>query len=156
MASAENTWTVWGEILQIFLVKNAPVLFGNKSFVFQHSSESTLFSRHVCKKVDNVISGDHREILQIEKNLGSNPTTIPQFLVSAFVSCLLFMLYVRVVRAVQNWMRQNSSTNLVGEGGGGEVWKTPECTLDIPPCIIVRSWRLKHIFSLTFLYLYTD
>ncbi len=45
--------------------------------MFQHC-ESTLFSHYVRRKVLRVdlISRDHKEILQIEKNLGNNPNTV--------------------------------------------------------------------------------
>ncbi len=67
-----------------------------------HSCSSTPASPHHFRlkkflRVDENIE----KILQIEKNRGNNPTIKPQHFVSASVSSLLFMLYVRVVRAIQ-------------------------------------------------------
>ncbi len=54
--------------------------------------------------------------------MGNNPTTIPQNFVSASVSCLLFMLYVRVVRAVPKTLNSSELIDGGGGGGGGENW----------------------------------
>jgi hypothetical protein len=58
----QKIWTVWGVILQILWIKNAPVIFRNKSFVVQRAT-SVQYSKYSAKRIQRGIGTCHLYVL---------------------------------------------------------------------------------------------